>query len=72
MEAILTGIQSEVEISSDPDQVLEIPTNGNPYCPVTGEQRDGVLDTAVITGTTLIINKGTLLPDVLKEMSSPL
>ena len=66
MEGILTGVQSEVEISSDPDSVLEIP-NGNPYCPVTGDQRDGVLDTAVIPGTTLIINRGTLLPDALKE-----
>ena len=63
MEAILTGVQSEVEISSDPDQVLEMPTNGNPHCPVTGEQRDGVLDTTVVAGTTLIINRGRLLPD---------
>ena len=67
MEAVLTEIQLEVEGSSNPDQVLEIPTNGDPYCPVTGEQRDSVLDTTIITGTTLIINRGTLLPDVLKE-----
>ena len=66
MEGLLTGVQSEVEISSDPDSVLEIP-NGNPYCPVTGDQRDGVLDTTLIPGTTLIINRGTLLPDALKK-----
>ena len=46
---------------------MEIPTNGDPYCPVTGEQKDGVLDTTNITGSTLIIHRGTLLPDVLKE-----
>ena len=34
---------------------------------MTEEQKNGVLDTTVITGTTLIINRGTLLSDVLKE-----
>ena len=67
MEVFLTGIQSEAEGSSNSDQVLEIPTNGNPYCPVTGDQRDGVLDTTVIPGTALIINRGKLLPNALKE-----
>ena len=62
IEGILTGVQSKVEISSDPDSVLEIP-NGNPYCPVTTGQRDGVLDTTPIPGTTLIINRGSLLPE---------
>ena len=66
MEGLLTGVQSEVEILSDSGSVLEIP-NGNPYCPVTGDQRDGILDTTPIPGTTLIINRGTMLPDVLKE-----
>ena len=67
MEAILTGVQSEAEGSSNSDQLLEMPTNGNLYCPVTEEQRDGMLDTILITGTTLIIHRGTLLPDALKE-----
>ena len=39
MEAILNEIQLGVDGLLDPDQVLEIPTNGDPYCPITGEER---------------------------------
>ena len=67
MEAILNEIQLGVDGLSDPDQVLEIPTNGDPYCPITGEQRDGALNTTNITGSALIIHRGTLLPGILKE-----
>ena len=68
MEGLLAGVQSEIEISSDSGSVLEIP-NGDPYCPVTGSQKDGMLDTTPIPGTALIINRGTKLPDALNESS---
>ena len=66
MEDILTGVQAEIEVSSDSGSVLEMP-HGDPYCPVTGSQEDGRLDRTPIPGTTLIINRGTKLPDTLKE-----
>ena len=67
MEGLLAGVQAaEIGMSSDSGSVLELP-NGNPYCPAIGSQRDGTLDRTPIQGTTLIINRGTYLPDTLKQ-----
>ena len=67
MEDLLAGVQAaEMEMSSDSGSVTEL-LNGDPYCPVTGSQRDGILDRTPIQGTTLIVNRGTYLPDSLKQ-----
>ena len=67
MDSIPNEIHLGLDGVSDPDQVLEIATNGDLYFPVTGEQRDGTLNPTSIPGSTLIIHRGTLLPDELKE-----
>ena len=67
MDGLLAGVQAaEMEMSSDSGSVSEL-LNGDPYCPVTGSQRDGILDRTPIQGTTLIIDRGTYLPDSLKH-----
>merc|ERR1712027_242130 len=67
MEDLLAEVQAaEMEMSSDSGSVTEL-INGDLYCPVTGSQRDGILDRTPIKGTTLIVNRGTYLPDSWKE-----
>ena len=44
MESILNEIHLGLDGLADPNQVLEIATNGDLYFPVTREQRDGTLD----------------------------
>ena len=67
MDSLLAGVQAaEIEMSSDSGSVSEL-LNGDPYCPVTGSQKDSTLDRTPILGTTLIVNRGTNLPDTLKQ-----
>ena len=68
MDSILNEIHLGLGGLSDPEQVLEIATKRDLYFPITGEQRVGTLDPTSIPGSTLIIHRGTLLPDELKEI----